>query len=136
MKMSKISTKKYIEFKTALYKLYIRSIENPDSNLVERKRLELDQRYNNEYLNKLYDTTMMCPFDLELSNYLENSRSIPKEALLEASLKYGIPVDVVKLKLEEYVNYRFSYLYKIGLIDQDVVSKLSELYTEKEEKTK
>ena len=132
----KISTNKYVEFKTALYNLYIRNIENPESNLIEKKRNELNQKYNNEYLNKIYDTTMMCPFDLELSNFLENSRSIPSEALLEASEKFKIPVDVVKDKLEEYVNYRFSYLYKIALVDRDVISKLSEIYGEKVEKTK
>ena len=118
---------KYAEFKTALYRLYLKSLNNNDNDYISKKRAELDEKYHSEYLNQLFDSTVAFPFDLELSNYLYG-RSLSKETFKEASIKLGIDESLIKTKIQEYMNYNISYINGIGLMDQDVVGKLSEVY--------
>ncbi len=127
MKISKLSVQKYAEFKTALYKLYLKNIDNPNKNYFLRKRVELNEKYHSEYLNQLFDSTVAFPFDLELSNYLYG-KNLSKETFKEASIKLGIDESLIKTKIQEYMNYNISYINGIGLIDQEVVGKLSEVY--------
>ncbi len=127
MKINKLSMQKYAEFKTTLYKLYLMDMKHPEKDYISKKRMELNEKYHSDYLNQLYDTTLAFPFDLELSNYLYGKK-LSKETFEEASIKLGIPEDLIKSKIQEYLNYNVTYINGIGLMDQDVVSKLSEVY--------
>ena len=127
MKISKLSVQKYAEFKTTLYKLYLMDMKHPEKDYISEKRMELNEKYHSDYLNQLYDTTLAFPFDLELSNYLYG-KNLSKETFKEASIKLGIDESLIKTKIQEYMNYNISYINGIGLIDQEVVGKLSEVY--------
>ena len=130
----KLSKEKYAELKERVYKIYLYDINNPGTNVIKSKREALDLKYHDDDLNKLYDNTIACPFDLELYNHLYGM-SLSEENYLSTQEKFGISKKLIQDKIKEYVNYNISNINGTGSIDEAVIMELSRIYAEKQEKS-
>ena len=135
MSKKKLQDIEYAKFKEFIYEIYLRNIDDPEKNIIDEQRIIVHNKFNNPDLDKIYDNTVSFPYDVELFNYLLGLRLSP-ENIEDAANKFNISTELLMDKIKEYSVYPINNINGLGLINKDIVMRLSRLFVkQKEEKT-
>lgn len=118
----KFSRKQYSGFKNLSYQVYVKDYVH-SGDKAKRIMSDLVKQYHSEELEKIILNTILFPFDVDLYQFLEDKK-LEEEAFLHASSKFHIPVEVVKEKIQEYIQYGFMDCVNKGLISYHEISEI------------
>ena len=127
MSIDKLSLREYSKLKEHIYNICVYDIDFPEKKMLENYQTSIHKKYNNAIYDKIIDDTIQFPYDLELFNFINEKKASP-ETLMEAVNKFGISYELLQSKMKEYVIYQFHTCLEQGLIDYNIIFKLSKHY--------
>lgn len=127
MAKKEITDLDYAKFKEFIYEVYLRDLEEPDKDLINKQKEAVHKFFNSEQLDKIYEDTISFPYDLELFNSLIGVKLSP-ENLNKISNEFNISLRLLVSKIKEYTMYPIGNINGQGLISPEIVFKLSRLY--------
>ena len=132
-----LNIKKYATLKNKIYTIYINDIENPEDDKI-KKLYDAIEPFNIPSVKEIVDDTIEFPYDKELASFLHRNQNMKiNDFILTASNLFGIDTELVVSKIREYLSYNYIDLLDKGLIDNEKVNKISNLYLERnKEKSK
>ena len=130
MAQKEITDLEYAKFKEFIYEVYLRNLEEPGKDLINKQKEAVHNYFNSEQLDKIYEDTISFPYDLELFNSLIGVKLSP-ENLDKIANKFDISLNLLVSKIKEYTMYPIDSINGQNLINPDVVMKLSKLYVGK-----
>lgn len=130
MAKKEITDLEYAKFKEFIYEVYLRNLEEPGKDLINKQKEAVHNYFNSEQLDKIYEDTISFPYDLELFNSLIGVKLSP-ENLDKIANKFDISLNLLVSKIKEYTMYPIDSINGQNLINPDVVMKLSKLYVGK-----
>ena len=127
MARKEITDLDYAKFKEFIYEVYLRNLEEPDKDLINKQKEAVHKFFDSEQLDKIYEDTISFPYDLELFNRLIGVKLSP-ENLDKIANEFNISLRLLVSKIKEYTMYPIGNINGQNLIDPDIVLKLSKLY--------
>ncbi len=123
MENLKLTIQQYAKLKTLAYQVYMKDMIHSGMKARNIMSRLLEEFHYND-LHQIISNTFLFPFDIELHNFLID-RKFDDETMEQASIKFHIPIDLVKQKVKEYAKYRFINCVGEGLIDYNITYSLS-----------
>lgn len=127
MARKEITDLEYAKFKEFIYDVYLRNLEEPDKDLINKEKAAVHNYFNSEQLDRIYEDTIAFPYDLELFNRLIGVKLSP-ENLDKIANEFDIPLRLLVSKVKEYTMYPIENLNGQQLINPELVLRLSKLY--------
>lgn len=127
MAKKELSDFEYAQFKEFIYDVYLRDLETPEKNLIEKNKLAVHDFFKSEQLDKIYEDTISFPYDLELFQSLIGVKLSP-ENLDKIANEFDISIELLVSKIREYSMYNIEMINGQGFINSNFVLKLSRLY--------
>lgn len=115
--------REYIELKNLAYYAYDFYEKSSAPKAQEFLKSFLD-KYDNDEFKQIFLNTILCPYDLEICQYIDNHKLDEVTALSVCDM-FKITNEVFQQKTVEYIKYHFSDFVNQGLIDNNIVSQLS-----------
>ena len=130
--MERLQDIEYAKFKEYVYEIYLKNIYEPNTNIIDEQRILVHNKFNSRQIDKIYNTTIAFPFDVELFNCLIGIK-INSENIDRVANKFKIPAELVVSKIKEYAVYPIDNINGQGLINKDYILELSRLFVSRNE---
>lgn len=130
MAKKELQNVEYAKFKEYIYEVYLRDLENPNKNVIEKQRENVRNYFKSEQLNNIFDNTIAFPFDTELYNALLGVKLSP-DNLERIANEFAISDDLLVSKIKEYTMYPIGNSGELESINKEYICKLSELYADR-----
>ncbi len=122
MEQTHLSSKQYSGFKNLCYSVYLKDYANSGTK-AKKVLMELVDKYHFDELSKIVSNTLLFPFDVLLYQFFTDKK-FNDESIALASKRFGIPTEVVKEKIQEYMEYGFIDFVNNHTIDYSNISEI------------
>lgn len=128
-KSTKISKNEYIKLKNFAYYAYDFYNKASDEKACSFFQ-ECMNRYETEEERVILANTLICPFDMELQQFLSNNK-LTQDNVEIICQRFKITPEIIDYKSREYVKYDYVQCVGEGSIDYDIILELSKKFVEK-----